>query len=115
VDLVRRFAYPLPSTVISELLGIPPTPDHERLRALIGTMVRSLEPVSDPGMQAKIRSASGQLMTMVDALIGWKRANPGTTCSTALSPWGMPAAMPSPPRSSAPRSPSFTGPVTRPR
>src|SRR3954471_8300630 len=44
VDLVDALAFPLPFAVIAEMLGTPPA-DHERIRQLSGTVVRSLEPV----------------------------------------------------------------------
>ena len=53
VDLVDALAFPLPFAVIAEMLGTPPA-DHERIRQLSGTVVRSLEPVNDPDMAAAI-------------------------------------------------------------
>ncbi|MGH3199947.1 MAG: hypothetical protein ACRDNT_29420 [Streptosporangiaceae bacterium] len=41
VDLVDALAFPLPFAVIAEMLGTPPA-DHERIRELSGTVVRSL-------------------------------------------------------------------------
>jgi len=41
VDLVDALAFPLPFSVIAEMLGTPPA-DHERIRQLTGTVVRSL-------------------------------------------------------------------------
>src|SRR5215471_13160402 len=49
VDLVDALAFPLPFSVIAEMLGAPPA-DHDRIRQLTGTVVRSLEPVADPGL-----------------------------------------------------------------
>ena len=40
VDLVDALAFPLPFAVIAEMLGTPPA-DHERIRQLSGTVVRS--------------------------------------------------------------------------
>lgn len=51
VDLVEALAFPLPFAVISEMLGTPPS-DQNRIRQLTGTVVRSLEPVNDPGVGA---------------------------------------------------------------
>src|SRR5215469_10322897 len=39
VDLVDALAFPLPFSVIAEMLGTPPA-DHERIRQLSGTVVR---------------------------------------------------------------------------
>lgn len=43
VDLMESFAAPLPMTVISELLGVPPE-DRARFRALTNRMVRVVTP-----------------------------------------------------------------------
>jgi cytochrome P450 len=83
VDLVAELAFPLPFTVISEMLGIPAVA-HSRLRDLTGTLVRGLEPLADPDVQTAIRSANQELMAMVGEMIGWKRANPGEDLLTAL-------------------------------
>src|SRR5580700_4397981 len=56
VDLVDALAFPLPFSVIAEMLGTPPA-DHERIRQLTGTVVRSLEPVADPGLIQAILAA----------------------------------------------------------
>src|SRR5580692_6659801 len=69
VDLVDALAFPLPFAVIAEMLGTPPA-DHERIRALTGTVVRSLEPVADPAVAA--------------SMIAWKRAHPADDLLTAL-------------------------------
>ena len=60
VDLVDALAFPLPFAVIAEMLGTPPA-DHERIRQLSGTVVRSLEPVADPAMVAAIAAADTEL------------------------------------------------------
>ena len=46
VDLIARFAFPLPFVVISELLGMPDG-DRDQLRAWSHEMTRSLEPFND--------------------------------------------------------------------
>jgi cytochrome P450 len=82
-DLVAELAFPIPFALISEMLGIPVV-ENDRLRELTGTLVRALEPVSDPGTQAEIRAANEELTTTVRELIGWKRDNPGDDLLTAL-------------------------------
>ena len=83
VDLVDALAFPLPFAVIAEMLGTPPT-DHERIRQLSGTVVRSLEPVNDPDTAAAIATADAELRQIAAEMIAWKRANPAGDLLTAL-------------------------------
>jgi len=83
VDLVDALAFPLPFAVIAEMLGTPPA-DHERIRQLSGTIVRSLEPVNDPAMIAAIAAADAELTQIAAEMIPWKRANPAGDLLTAL-------------------------------
>jgi len=83
VDLVDALAFPLPFTVIAEMLGTPPA-DHARIRELTGTVVRSLEPVADPGLAAAIVAADSELTGIAAEIIGWKRRNPADDLLTAL-------------------------------
>ena len=83
VDLVDALAFPLPFAVIAEMLGTPPA-DHERIRQLSGTVVRSLEPVNDPDMVAAITAADAELTQIAAEMIAWKRANPAGDLLTAL-------------------------------
>jgi cytochrome P450 len=82
-DLVAELAFPLPFTVISRMLGMPPT-DHARLRELTGTLVRSLEPVIDPDVLRAIDAADEELIARTWQAIEWKRANPADDLLTAL-------------------------------
>jgi cytochrome P450 len=83
VDLVDALAFPLPFRVIAEMLGTPPA-DHERIRQLSGTVVRSLEPVADPELAAAILAADDELTQIAVEMIAWKRANPADDLLTAL-------------------------------
>jgi cytochrome P450 len=83
VDLVDALAFPLPFAVIAEMLGTPPA-DHERIRQLSGTVVRSLEPVNDPDMVAAIVAADDELTQIAAEMIAWKRAHPAGDLLTAL-------------------------------
>ncbi|MBP2329870.1 cytochrome P450 [Kibdelosporangium banguiense] len=82
-DLVEELAFPLPFAVISEMLGMPPT-DHARIRELSGTLVRSLEVVTDEEVARAIVNADIELAAITRDLIEWKRANPGDDLLTAL-------------------------------
>jgi cytochrome P450 len=82
-DLVEALAFPLPFTVIAEMLGTPPG-DHERIRELSGTVVRSLEPVADPELAAAIVAADAELRQIGAEMIAWKRQHPAQDLLTAL-------------------------------
>ena len=80
VDLVAGYAFPLPFTVISELLGIP-EPD----RADLGRWFRILlAPSSGPQPPAEAVAASGMIVEYLTALLDRKRAAPGEDLVTDL-------------------------------
>jgi cytochrome P450 len=83
VDLVEALAFPLPFTVIAEMLGTPPT-DHDRIRQLTGTIVRGLEPVNDPDLVRAIAVADAEMRQVAAQMIAWKRAHPADDLLTAL-------------------------------
>jgi cytochrome P450 len=83
VDLVDALAFPLPFAVIAEMMGTPPA-DHERIRQLSGTVVRSLEPVNDPALVEAISAADAELSEIAAEMIAWKRRNPADDLLTAL-------------------------------
>jgi cytochrome P450 len=82
-DFVETVAFPLPFTVIADLLGTPPA-DHARIRELTGTLVRSLEPINDPALAEAISRADAELSGMAAEMIAWKRKNPAGDLLTAL-------------------------------
>ncbi|MGQ4615903.1 cytochrome P450 [Nocardia sp. R7R-8] len=75
-DVVAELAFPVPFAIISEMLGIPVV-EHTRLRELTAILVLALEPLPDPALQAKVRSANEELFAMVGNLVRWKRTTPG--------------------------------------
>jgi cytochrome P450 len=83
VNLVDALAFPLPFAVIAEMLGTPPA-DHERIRELSGTVVRSLEPIADPEVAKAILAADSELVAIATEMIAWKRSNPADDLLTAL-------------------------------
>ncbi|HKY67568.1 MAG TPA: cytochrome P450, partial [Acidimicrobiales bacterium] len=75
VDLIARFAFPLPFVVISELLGMPDG-DRDQLRAWSHEMTNSIEPFNDEATIRRMLVAADLMFTHVDDAIEWKRANP---------------------------------------
>ncbi|WP_436495329.1 cytochrome P450 [Actinokineospora sp. HUAS TT18] len=82
-DVVDELAFPLPFAVITDMMGMPPT-DEARLRELTGTLVRSLEPVVDPELAARIGESDREFARLTADAIAWKRANPADDLLTAL-------------------------------
>jgi cytochrome P450 len=80
VDLVSRFAFPLPFTVICELLGVP-EPDRASLgRGLTGMLV----PTSTAEQYAEAKLASDAVVTLLEQLVEVKAASPGDDLVSAL-------------------------------
>ena len=80
VDLVAGFAFPLPFTVISELLGIP-EPD----RADLGRWFRTLlAPSSGPSRRPRPSRRRRTIVGYLTALLDRKRAEPGEDLVTDL-------------------------------
>ena len=83
VDLIARFAFPLPFVVISELLGMPEG-DRAQLRTWSHTMTSSLEPLVDPNDFGEIVAAADNMLAHLEAAIEWKRANPADDVLSGL-------------------------------
>ncbi|HEY6495631.1 MAG TPA: cytochrome P450 [Trebonia sp.] len=82
-DVVAELAFPLPFTVISEVLGIP-VGGQDRVRELAGTLALGLEPLAQPAVQEAVRVANEELTAIVGELTGWKRLHPGDDLISAL-------------------------------
>jgi cytochrome P450 len=80
VDLVTALAFPLPFTVICELLGVPESQREPLGRALTGLLV----PTSTPDEYARAKEASDQVVAMLGALVDSKRAAPGDDLVSGL-------------------------------
>ena len=107
VDLVADYAFPMPFTVVSELLGIP-EPD----RAELGRWFRTLlAPHSWPPPAATV-AASDAIVDYLAALLDRKRADPGEDLVTDLVVAAGRRASPS--RRRCPRSSSWSSPGTTP-
>jgi len=80
VDLVKGFAFPLPFTVISELLGVP-EPDRNRLGNWFTTL---LTPSSAPEPPPEAVAASANIVGYLADLLALKRTEPGEDLVTDL-------------------------------
>jgi cytochrome P450 len=80
VDLVKDFAFPLPFTVISELLGVP-EPDRDHLGSWFTTL---LAPSSAPEPPAEAVAASANIVEYLTELLACKRAAPAEDLVTEL-------------------------------
>jgi cytochrome P450 len=79
-DLVSAFAFPLPFTVICELLGVP-EPD----RAPLGSgLTALLVPTPTPAAYAQAKEASDAVVAMLEALVEAKQDAPGDDLVSGL-------------------------------
>jgi cytochrome P450 len=80
VDLVAAYAFPLPFTVICELLGVP-----EPVRAPFGRgLAGMLVPTSTPAQYARAKEASDAVVAMLGELVRTKRQQPGDDLVSGL-------------------------------
>jgi len=75
MDLIPDFAYPLPITVISEMLGIPVT-DRQRFRTWTQAIVNMQEEASTTALQ--------EFLHYIQTLLDEKRAHPGNDLTSNL-------------------------------
>jgi cytochrome P450 len=80
VDLISTFAFPLPFTVICELLGVPET-DRTRLGQ---EFTKLLVPTTTAAEYAEAKKASDQVVAMLRDLVAGKEAAPGDDLVSAL-------------------------------
>ena len=80
VDLVPNFAFPLPFTVICELLGVP-EPDREPFG---NALIALLSPTDTPEQYAKARIGSDGVVAHLNKLVDTKAHEPADDLVTAL-------------------------------
>ncbi len=85
LEVIEDLAYPLPVTVICELLGVPPA-DRETFKEWSGELARGLDPGTAlvPEVVEKRRHAGNAFMDYFRDLIGERRAHPSSDLISAL-------------------------------
>jgi cytochrome P450 len=82
-DLVEALAFPLPVTVISEMLGVPAA-DHTQLRAWTAEAVKALDPSDDMMVLFPAAEAIRAIRGYFHDLVGDRRKAPGDDLLSAL-------------------------------
>jgi cytochrome P450 len=80
MDLINDFAYPLPITVISEMLGIPVT-DRQQFRAWTQVLVNTGEQNQQESLKT---SEIGKFLGYIKSLLDEKRVHPGNDLTSNL-------------------------------
>jgi cytochrome P450 len=85
LELIGELAYPLPVTVIAEMLGVPPA-DWPRFRAWSRALVAALDPLSarEAGVAAAVLTAREALGRYLSEIVALRRAEPAEDLITAL-------------------------------
>ena len=84
VDLIGELAFPLPFSVINEMLGMPEGGDTLQLRAWSHTITQVLDPLLAMAHPEEIISASINMRGVIEEAIAWKRTRSDDDLLTAL-------------------------------
>ena len=84
IDVIADLAFPLPFTIISEMLGIPDDGDRDQLREWSGAIVKGFDPILTPEEMRAIFVASDGMWNLANELVTWKRAHPGDDLLTGM-------------------------------
>jgi cytochrome P450 len=85
VDLIGALAYPLPVTIISELLGVP-AGDHAKFQGWSRALARGLDPdfLLPPNVRERQRNARAEFAEYFRDLAARRRTDPGEDLFSAL-------------------------------
>lgn len=83
MDVIADFAYPLPITVIAEMLGVPPA-DRDRFRRWSEPIAIALGPLTPPDREAEAVEARDHLVDYFSEMLEVRRRKPSDDLITAL-------------------------------
>lgn len=83
IDVIGDLAFPLPATVISELLGLP-VEDHQQCRRWAASATRALDPLADDRIMDEIFLALIEFRQYLAEQVERRRAEPGEDLVSAL-------------------------------
>ncbi len=82
-DLISTFAYPLPVTVIAEMIGVTPE-DMDRFAEWSDVLALSIEPILDKTQTKAIERSSQELLTYFEQIMEKRLKEPEEDIITAL-------------------------------
>ncbi len=83
IDVIADLAYPLPITVIAEMLGVPSS-DRDTFRDRSSAIALSLGPLTPPEVQERAIAARDELVAYFSEVLERRRNDPGEDLITAL-------------------------------
>lgn len=83
MDVVSDYAYPLPITVIAEMLGVPAS-DQDAFREWSKAIALALGPLTPPTVEAAAVDARNALVEYFDAIVEHRRTDPRDDLVSAL-------------------------------
>jgi cytochrome P450 len=82
-DVISDLAFPLPFTVISEMLGMPED-NRDEVRGWSHTLTKTLDPILTPEEVQAALTAADNMLDHVQSVLAWKREHPADDLLTGL-------------------------------
>lgn len=82
-DVIGDLAFPLPFTVISEMLGMPDG-NRDEVRGWSHTLTKTLDPILSPEDVEASLAAADNMMRHIQSVLAWKRDHPADDLLTGL-------------------------------
>ncbi|HMF04963.1 MAG TPA: cytochrome P450 [Acidimicrobiia bacterium] len=82
-DVIGDLAFPLPFTVISEMLGMPDG-NRDEVRGWSHTLTKTLDPILSPEEVEASLAAANNMMEHIQSVLAWKRDHPADDLLTGL-------------------------------